>query len=374
MMKKISRYFIFTLFQKIYCQLIVPSQRYLHTVTLIDNKLYIIGGQYLTDISLETIGKEFICLDISIPFNTLELFWQNLTNINKVPPHIGAASAENGANLFLYGGISINDDEKDLIYMFDTRSNSWITINVIGETKKAFLTSVDYEGKMYLFGGKYKLNDKVSNDMLIFDTISLSLSSGSLINAPSMRFDYGAVLLPNQTIVYLGGSIINNEALPLNEVYLYDTIEDSWSVKTTSGYVPSRRSAFSAVLSLDNQKIIIFGGKGTTNFTALYELDITNFDWYIPKISGEIQNPRYWHKANVIGKYMVISFGCCYDRSIESDILLLDISNDYEYVWTTYFEPLLPSSLPGELPTQAAETSLQPNSPPDQGYADNTSI
>ncbi|RGB43316.1 hypothetical protein C1646_749886 [Rhizophagus diaphanus] len=349
MLKKFSTYYIFILFQKINCRGVLPSQRYLHTVTLIDNNLYIIGGQYLTDTSIEIIGKEFICLDISNPFNTWELSWENLTDINMVPPHIGAASAQSVANMFLYGGISTNNDEKDLIYIFDTRgnsTNSWITLNAIGETNKAFLTSIDNDGKMYLFGGKNELNDEILNDMLIFDTITLTFTSGSVVNAPSMRTDYGAVLLPNKNIIYLGGSIINNEPLPLNEVYLYDTIQDNWSVKTTSGYVPSRRFAFSAVLSLDGQKIIIFGGKGTTNLTALYELDVTNFNWYIPKVSGQIQDPRYWHKANVIGKYMVISFGCCYDQSIESDILLLDISNDQEYVWTTNFEPHLPSPLP----------------------------
>lgn len=207
MLKKFSTYYIFILFQKINCRGVLPSQRYLHTVTLIDNNLYIIGGQYLTDTSIEIIGKEFICLDVSNPFNTWELSWENLTDINMVPPHIGAASAQSVANMFLYGGISTNNDEKDLIYIFDTRgnsTNSWITLNAIGETNKAFLTSIDNDGKMYLFGEKNKLNDEILNDMLIFDTITLTFTSGSLVNAPSMRTDYGAVLLPNKNIIYLG--------------------------------------------------------------------------------------------------------------------------------------------------------------------------
>jgi hypothetical protein len=43
--------------------------------------------------------------------------------------------------------------------------------------------------------------------------------------------------------------------------------------------------------------------------TKLYVLDLENFNWYIPKISGKIPKPRGFHQANVIGKYMVISFG-----------------------------------------------------------------
>jgi len=42
---------------------------------------------------------------------------------------------------------------------------------------------------------------------------------------------------------------------------------------------------------------------------ALYVLDLTNFQWSIPTVSGQFPNSRDSHKANVIGKYMVVSFG-----------------------------------------------------------------
>ncbi len=38
-------------------------------------------------------------------------------------------------------------------------------------------------------------------------------------------------------------------------------------------------------------------------------LNLTNFSWFIPNVSGPIPKRRTDHKANVIGKYMVISFG-----------------------------------------------------------------
>jgi len=42
---------------------------------------------------------------------------------------------------------------------------------------------------------------------------------------------------------------------------------------------------------------------------SLYVLNLNNFGWSVPKSSGNIPQPRMYHKANVIGKYMVISFG-----------------------------------------------------------------
>jgi len=38
-------------------------------------------------------------------------------------------------------------------------------------------------------------------------------------------------------------------------------------------------------------------------------LNIQNYEWSIPKISGQIPSSRIYHTGNVIGKYMVISFG-----------------------------------------------------------------
>ena len=63
------------------------------------------------------------------------------------------------------------------------------------------------------------------------------------------------------------------------------------------------------LIGLDGQSVIIFGGRDIPSSDALYVLNLTNFNWFIPKTSGQIPKGRYSHKANVIGKYMVVSFG-----------------------------------------------------------------
>ena len=60
---------------------------------------------------------------------------------------------------------------------------------------------------------------------------------------------------------------------------------------------------------------MIFGGTTTaikTNLApgdSLYVLNLTNYVWYVPSIFGKIPAPRMFHKADVIEKYMVVSFG-----------------------------------------------------------------
>ena len=60
---------------------------------------------------------------------------------------------------------------------------------------------------------------------------------------------------------------------------------------------------------------------GISTSESLYVLNINNWEWYIPEVSG---NPPlvvlYSHKANVIGKFMVITFGKYYNY-------LMDIVN-----------------------------------------------
>jgi len=105
--------------------------------------------------------------------------------------------------LILYGGFGT----KASVYTFNTQSNLWSVLKTVDDsvTRKRFLTGIfDYNGKMYLFGGTLVGNDTYSYDMPILDTINLNWGKGSLANAPTPIEGYGATLLSNQHIIYLG--------------------------------------------------------------------------------------------------------------------------------------------------------------------------
>src|ERR1051325_10614113 len=64
--------------------------RHGHTATYINEKIYIFGGTTSDNISPK---ETFLYLDVSVPFNTSELKWIDLTNnSNIVPPHAFAAA------------------------------------------------------------------------------------------------------------------------------------------------------------------------------------------------------------------------------------------------------------------------------------------
>ncbi|PKK63036.1 hypothetical protein RhiirC2_869932 [Rhizophagus irregularis] len=204
-------------------------------------------------------------------------------------------SAKGGAKndtLFLYGGFT-DVLTMALVYTFDPQHSVWNSQEITGinTIRKSSLTGViDYNGKFYLWGGERDVNGVyVINDMLILDTINFSWGKGSSVNAPTKRYYYGATLLPNNKIIYIGGvddltSAFDAETLYINkgtalEVYIYDTINDNWDTKITTGKIPSNRDGFS--VCLDGQRIIIYGGvfidPGYVD-TTLYVLDLTNFN------------------------------------------------------------------------------------------------
>src|SRR3954447_1633815 len=61
---------------------------------------------------------------------------------------------------------------------------------------------------------------------------------------------------------------------------------------------------------------------------------------------------------------MMTLIGRAYDPLIESDILLLDISNDEEYIWTSDFEPSISSPTSTLLPSATSPAATASTTSP----------
>ncbi|RGB43749.1 hypothetical protein C1646_797940 [Rhizophagus diaphanus] len=298
----ITLWFLFQLFIEINCQIspYVLKERHRHTATLFDKKLYILGG-----FPFEEIGNEFFYIDFSVSFNTQNLKVNDLSNINTLSPHYKSGSAIGGVNndtLFILIGISSDEYPKmKSINTFNFRSNSWSFPKIAG-TPLLFLsyelTAINHNGKIDI----YNYNGVDTN---ILDTTNLVWKSVRPIGKENIALGSTPILMPDNNIIYLDSSGTRS----LAEVYIYDTVNNSWSTRTTTGTIPPKRIGGSAVLGLDGKRVITFGGFDSTSQDHLHELNLINFEWRIPKSSGSIPKSRSHHKANVIGNYMVLSFG-----------------------------------------------------------------
>ncbi|CAB4446276.1 unnamed protein product [Rhizophagus irregularis] len=346
------------LFQIINAQL-SPNVRKLFSTVHIEKKLYVYGGFMDNENAnaQKTPDDRFFYLDVSIPFDTSNLPWRTIPDNAKNLPLESLSSIFTGGSAASIGGVNNEtiylfnneNDNKTSILSYNSQSNIWNTQNFSGVKpigRNQITAVTDYTGKIYLLTGFDIIAQGVkrTNGLFICDTIN---SNCVIKDAPLSRLGYGVTLLPNGNLVYMGGS--DKTFAPISDnfklIYIYDTINDRWDSKITIGNFPPSDAGVTTVLGLNGDKIILFGGvNGDDN--NLYVLNLANFEWYVPKTRGK--GPvfkRGQHCANVIGKYMVLTFGSNgvtevkYRSSGESDVLLLDISNDSEYVWTTSFDP-----------------------------------
>ncbi|CAB4408640.1 unnamed protein product [Rhizophagus irregularis] len=374
-------------------QFLKPSVRVLHSSILVDKKLYIFGG--FRDISLsdtiESIYNQipddrFFYLDVSNSFYTSNLPWTAIPDNEKNLPLNNFSSVLSGGVAASYGGkkndtiyFINNEHDKTLppVLTFNTSDHSWNSLfqpNITGDIpigSNQMKPITDYNGKIYLLAGfSFTTPQNRNGGMFIFDTTNSScvLKYDRFITN-MLRVEYSATLLPNGTIVYMGGK--GSDGKPIVDgfrmVYLYNTIDNDWKSQNTSGdHIPNDAYGISSVLGLDGFRIIVFDVDVDIDNKMLYVLDTTNFTWYEPNVSGtKPTKKRFDHTANVIGRYMVIAFGSgvgsgtnfnfTYRNISESDVLLLDIGDPSNYVWTTYFDPdaVMPSQ---SSPPQASST------------------
>ncbi|PKY58208.1 hypothetical protein RhiirA4_511849 [Rhizophagus irregularis] len=180
-------------------------------------------------------------------------------------------------------------------------------------SKRRGHTATFIDNKLYILGGSEN-GDAGKAFFYIdfsvpFNTQNLIVKDLSNINTvPEHTFATSVKGGANNNTLFLYGGF---GPTSMDLVYIYDTIADNWKIRTTSGTIPSGRTGFTAVLGLDGQRVIIYGGyrDGKPVDSSLYELNLINYEWRIPKTSGKTPASRALHRANVIRKYMVISFG-----------------------------------------------------------------
>ncbi|EXX52535.1 uncharacterized protein OCT59_018391 [Rhizophagus irregularis] len=346
-----------------------PSYRKLHSAVLVEKKLYIFGGFNSPNLAPEnevnynkSPDDRFFYLDVSISFDTSNLPWRSVSNnVDNLPLGSlssvatgGVAASIGGVNndmIFFFNNERDNATKSDPpVHSYNSPNNVWNTQifsgnNPIGRNQMRIVT--DYNGKVYLLTGfDFTIQGVTrSSGLFVCDTINLDCV---IKDAPFPRLGYGATLLPNGMIIYIGGG--DRNYVPIRDgfrlIYLYDPANVEWIPKVTTGKKLSDDVGFTTVLGLNGDRIILYGGNNNNDDNNLYVLNLTNYEWFVPKVRGKgPQYKRGEHCANVIGKYMVITFGsngvldAKYKEDGESDVLLLDISDDSEYVWTTSFDP-----------------------------------
>ncbi|RIB23642.1 hypothetical protein C2G38_2032555 [Gigaspora rosea] len=275
-----------------------------YTANLIGQKIYFLGSDNFT---------KFFYLDVSYSFDAINPPFIYLPT--KIPNENWSITSIGGFNhttIFLFGGTN------DSYYAIDTNgldeyisnNNSLYAIDTINldnlpELRRIGASSVvNPLGQIFIFGG-YSIKD---NDAFTWynDTITLNIINNIKLSwtihtdAPISRSGHTATLLDDGRILYIGGFDSSFNYVPMDQ--------------TADGSVPNSRSEHSAVLVMQNDEIIIYGGlRQDSTLPPTPTLAVLTygktFTWITQIINGSKPPIVYSHNAILVGDLMIVTLG-----------------------------------------------------------------
>eukprot|EP01060_Flectonema_neradi_P029049 TRINITY_DN3932_c0_g1_i1.p1 TRINITY_DN3932_c0_g1~~TRINITY_DN3932_c0_g1_i1.p1 ORF type:complete len:1127 (+),score=219.66 TRINITY_DN3932_c0_g1_i1:69-3449(+) len=141
----------------------VPEGKVFHTATVVDNKMYVIGGLPKNLATLPDVNKVDI---LDIPTMT----WSSRKATGAPPgPRCHHASCAIGTTIYTYGGYSLSDKPTDTsVFAYETTTNSWTCLKTSSLTPLWGHTMEVHGSKLVIFGGVDK--DRERNVMYFYDT------------------------------------------------------------------------------------------------------------------------------------------------------------------------------------------------------------
>ncbi|CAG8710658.1 21851_t:CDS:2 [Dentiscutata erythropus] len=329
----------------------LPDPRWGHGAVLIKKNLYIFGGKAglrsLNDTSQNT--GQLLILDISSEFQRSNPAWVTGPVGPKVAYHTVSLGGSQNELLVVYGGESGETPPPlNSLFYFDTIAQNWSIPNITAPSRRREHTAVSRleDASNFFFGGipdssSIVVSSQVQyNDLYQLQTrINNWIAVGPQTYTPSPRYHHTSTLLADGKMYVIGG-FAGSAMVDTASIYIYDTINGQWDLKTAGGNSPSQRRDHAAVGTNDG-KVIIHGGVDVT-FTSLFS-DIAVLDtkqdpisWITVSVNGVIPPGRYSHTATMIGTNMIIAFGFMANETADSNIYILDTTS---FTWTDTYIP-----------------------------------
>ena len=277
--------------------------------------------------------------------------------------------------IFICGGLSVFMKGMG-IWSLNLEKLEWTKIPQKTQTNNRFgHTSVIYQNKIFLFGGRTKYGGAyVSPGLEIFSLTDNSFTTqepdGNIF--PEARKNHIAELIGSQMLIY-GGLNENNEIL--NDCYYLNLNQLKWGIcsinKNTPGpkiyghtsclvlpkeYYQSHKLTIYSYpeMELSNNRlkekgIYIFGGKskeegGLSNKLWILLIGQKSLRWITPETKGKSPSPRYFHTMNYFdkGNILIIHGGRndnISENSALNDTFVFDLEN-FEWMQVSLYSQL----------------------------------
>uniref|UniRef100_A0A5B6Z672 Putative acyl-CoA-binding domain-containing protein 4-like isoform X1 n=2 Tax=Davidia involucrata TaxID=16924 RepID=A0A5B6Z672_DAVIN len=241
--------------------------------------------------------------------------------------------------MYIYGG-NHNGRYLNDLQVLDLRSWTWSKVEVragaevlespspVAVAPCAGHSLIPWEGNKLLSIAGHTKDPSESIQVKAFDLQTCTWSTLKTYGKPPVSRGGQSVTLVGTTLVIFGGQDANRSLL--NDLHILDLETMTWDEIDAVGVPPSPRSDHAAAVHAERYLLIFGGGSHATCFNDLHVLDLQAMEWSRPTQQGEIPTPRAGHAGVTVGENWFIVGGGD-NKSGVSETVVLNMST---LVWS----------------------------------------
>ncbi|XP_012846317.1 PREDICTED: acyl-CoA-binding domain-containing protein 4-like [Erythranthe guttata] len=228
--------------------------------------------------------------------------------------------------MYIFGG-NHNGRYLNDLQVLNLRSWSWSKVEVqagLGgiTTPCAGHSLIPWDGKLLSVAGHTK-DPSETLQVKVFDPQALTWSTLKTYGKPPVSRGGQSVTLVGMTLVIFGGQDAKRSLL--NDLHILDLETMTWDEMDSVGGATSPRSDHAAAVHAGRYLLIFGGGSHATCFNDLHVLDLQTMEWSRPTQQGEIPSPRAGHAGVTVGENWFIVGGGD-NKSGVSETVVLNMS------------------------------------------------
>ncbi|CAN4108775.1 unnamed protein product [Withania somnifera] len=232
--------------------------------------------------------------------------------------------------MYIFGGNHNGRYLSDL-QALDLRSWTWskLEVKASGEASQVPVAAfaghslIPWEGNKLISIGGHTKDSSETIQVKVFNLQTHTWSNLKTYGKPPLSRGGHSVTPMGTSLVIFGGQDANRSLL--NDLHILDLETMTWDEMDTLGVPPSPRSDHATAVHAERYLLIFGGGSHATCFNDLHVLDLQTMEWSTPTQQGEIPSPRAGHAGVTVGENWFITGGGN-NKSGVSETVVLNMS------------------------------------------------
>ncbi|CAI9764772.1 unnamed protein product [Fraxinus pennsylvanica] len=226
--------------------------------------------------------------------------------------------------MYVFGG-NHNGRYLNDLQVLDLRSWMWSKVEVQAGTEGAITpcaghSLIPWDGNKLLSIAGHTKDPSETLQVKVFDLQTRTWSTLKTYGKPPVSRGGQSVTTVGSTLVIFGGQDAKRSLL--NDLHILDLETMTWDEMDTLGVPPSPRSDHAAAVHAERYLLIFGGGSHATCFNDLHVLDLQTMEWSRPTQQGEIPSPRAGHAGVTVGENWFLVGGGDNKSGVSENVVL----------------------------------------------------